>query len=259
MRFAEDFQKTRAPRQGASVFWIGQAGFALKTGMGQSILIDPYLTDSVHESLRAEYGMGFKRLSPALFAPQELQPDYLLISHEHGDHLDTGAVAALCGPHTRCLCSEPCVPVLTACGVPEKQIRTMRPGDRACCGDFICDATMSNHGPETPGTLGFLIRTGEVCIYYSGDTCLDEAVIAPVRLYRPTLALLPVNGAFGNLNGEQAAEMAASIGARLCVPHHFWTFPLHYGDPMEAVRAFEEKGKTQLVLLTPGERLDLEG
>ena len=43
------------------IFWLDQAGFAIKTALGRIIAIDPYLSNSCHRLLQ-NYGYGFKRI-----------------------------------------------------------------------------------------------------------------------------------------------------------------------------------------------------
>ncbi len=42
---------------------------------------------------------GFKRLSPSVITPDELKVDFLLVSHDHPDHLDAEAVPVMMQEH----------------------------------------------------------------------------------------------------------------------------------------------------------------
>ena len=67
-------------------------------------------------------------------------------------------------------------------------------------------------------------------------------------------AILPINGAFGNLNGKEAAEYAGLLKCKICIPCHFWTFPLHHGDPQEIIEHMGESAPDcRLMLLCQGE------
>ena len=71
---------------------------------------------------------------------------------------------------------------------------------------------------------------------------------------KPDLALLPINGAYGNLNAREAAEYAAFCGAMRCLPYHFWTFAGHGGDPMAFCKEMPVLAPDcELIMLTPGE------
>ena len=70
--------------------------------------------------------------------------------------------------------------------------------------------------------------------------------------------ILPINGAFGNLNATEGARAAGVIGAELTIPCHYWNFAEHGGDPA----LFAETMKTQYpdlsyLLMRPGESIEL--
>ena len=259
MSWLEKVKKVNPGTDDVVVYWIGQAGFAFQLANGKWILLDPYLTDSVYEDTKDELGFDFKRVAAALFESTELQPDYLLITHEHGDHLDIAAVNNLCDSEkTICVGNSTVNTILEDIGVSARQKVTVAAGDRVCFDDFTLCAVTADHGELAPGALGFVLDFGTTKVYYSGDTCLNESVIQEAKKYTPDLALLPINGAFGNLDGIQAAEFCKKLGCKYCIPHHFWTFPAHYGDPIQAVKAFRKSGEDyKLLLLTPGEPIYL--
>ena len=261
MNFSNEIKQAVVKKGSINLYWIGQAGFAIKTHNGKIILIDPYLTDSVHKLLKEDYGMGFKRLAPALFKPDEIKPDFLLISHEHGDHLDCEAVVDMCDKNkTVCICNEPSKNEMEKLNVRAEKILAFNVGDKFSDLEFTVTAMFADHSEICPQALGFMIDFEFIRIYYSGDTCFNMQLAEKVMEYRPEIALLPINGAFGNLDGIQAAKFANYIGAKICVPHHFWTFPMHLGNPLEAEKAFGSADiHCELKLLTPGELFEISG
>jgi len=77
------------------VFFLGQAGFILKTPAGKLIAVDPYLSNC------CERCFGFKRLMPQILGPDELTFERLLLSHAHYDHFDPDSIPMLMsGGHT---------------------------------------------------------------------------------------------------------------------------------------------------------------
>ena len=233
--FAEKFQALRVESGSAALVWLGQAGFLLKTADGAVIAIDPYLSDFVYHSFRERDGLAYKRLTAPLFQPGELHLDAVLCTHEHGDHLDLESLPALLRGGTPCYTNGPGAEKLLAAGADVSCVHELRKGDRVDLGGIGLLAVDCDHGSLAPEALGFLLDFGFL-------TC------------RPEVGLLPINGAFGNLNGREAAQLAAQLGLRLCIPHHFWTFAAHGGDPMAAIREFRELAPDcELRLLTPGE------
>ena len=94
MRLADDITRMSVPKGGVGIFWVGQAGFVLKTDDGRLIGIDLYLSDC------CERYFGFQRIMPYLLEPHEIVFDALLISHAHYDHFDVDAVPMLFRPKT---------------------------------------------------------------------------------------------------------------------------------------------------------------
>lgn len=57
MKFMDRVRGTRVEKDSAAVFWLGQAGFLIKTAEGRQIVIDPYFSDCV-ERLIPEEGLA---------------------------------------------------------------------------------------------------------------------------------------------------------------------------------------------------------
>lgn len=240
------------------IIWIGQAGFLLKTSGGRIIAIDPYLTDYVYRLLNKEYGYGFKRMTPSVFKAGEIEIDYLFSSHEHGDHLDADAVFELLNNNrTSLYANDESKKVAVEAGIAEKKITLIKKDMTISFDEFKLLVTAADHGEFCDDALGFIFDFGFLKVYYSGDTCFNSEVLKKAIELKPEVALLPINGAFGNLNAEDAAKLAYEMQSKVCIPHHFWTFPLHKGekgDPTDAIEAFPKYAPDcRLVMLSPGE------
>ena len=72
-----DLQQTAVPAGEVRLYWLGQAGFAFKTHAGKTILLDPYLSDA------CERLHGFKRLSLPAIVAEEVEADWVILTHEH--------------------------------------------------------------------------------------------------------------------------------------------------------------------------------
>ncbi len=252
MTFVEEIRALQVPDNHVALSWIGQAGFLLKTASGKIVLIDPCLTDFVYET---SHDIAVWRLAPALFQPAELEIDLLLSSHEHEDHLEVpSAPDYLSGPNAEIWCNEPSVELLKASGCDLSRVRMLNVGDVIQTDDFTLYVTDCDHGDETAYALGFVLDFGFTKIYYSGDTALTVDRLQQPLAMQPEIALLPINGEFGNLGSVEAAQYAAMLGSKVCVPHHIFTFAVHGGDPRIAMTAFPEYApECELKFMTPGE------
>jgi L-ascorbate 6-phosphate lactonase len=231
--FAQKVIATPIPENGAGVFFLGQAGFVFKTPADRLIALDPYLSDCCHRHF------GFKRLMPYILEPKELTFDILLVSHGHYDHFDPDSVPALMeNGHTRLIGAKDVKAECDALGLSEN-LTFISVGDTVTDGDFTVTAVPCDHGELAPDALGLLIEIGGKRIYSMGDTCYRPDLLTDPALQGLDLLILPINGAFGNLNEEQAAQVIATLKPKMAVPCHFWNFAEHGGNP----GVFQEKMK----------------
>jgi len=240
------------------IIWLGQAGFLLKMHSDKVIAIDPYLTDYVYRLFHKEYGYGFKRMTASVFKPGEIEIDYLFSSHEHGDHLDGDAIFELLNNNRTVLfANKESMKIAVEADVPLDKIRHIREDMTIGFDEFKLIITSADHGEICKDVMGFIFDFGFVRVYYSGDTCYNKEVLKKAIDLQPQIALLPINGAFGNLNAEDAAKFANDMKSKVCIPHHFWTFPMHKGekgDPVDAIELFPKYAPgCKLVMLSPGE------
>ena len=95
-----------APLGQTHLFYVGQAGFILKSKSGQTLALDLYLSDCGE---RFEGHIGFKRLLPRMLNPQEVIFDYIIATHPHFDHYDVDSMPFLMSnPYTRLFASVDC-------------------------------------------------------------------------------------------------------------------------------------------------------
>ena len=114
-----------------------------------------------------------------------------------------------------------------------------------------------------PQFLGYVIQTGGVSIYHSGDTILYEGMAERLRSFHLNVALLPINGAkperrvAGNLSGVEAARLADDAAVTCVVPCHYDMFEFNTASPDEFVseaRGLQQKFK----VLQAGERMTVK-
>lgn len=104
MKLRHQLDVTRLRKNEIAIFWLGQAGFIIKDYDENIVVIDPYLTDC-GERIR-----GFKRLTPKLLSPGELEPDIYITTHIHFDHFDFDAVPIVSScPWTKFFGPQTCV------------------------------------------------------------------------------------------------------------------------------------------------------
>lgn len=253
MRFIESVRQTGVKPGEAALFWLGQAGFLIKTAEGKQIAIDPYFSDCV-QRLIPEEGLGFKRLTPPVCEASELDLDVLIISHEHNDHFDVDAIKDLVKAKTKVYTNGLVAEEMERMGFDKAKLHVMKKGQWEEEEEFKILPVDCDHGELAPEALGFILDFGFSRIYYAGDTALTlERLQVPIEM-KPEVAILPINGAFGNLDGKEAAKYAGLLKCQVCIPCHFWTFPLHHGDPQQIIDGIgADAPDCKLVILCQGE------
>jgi L-ascorbate 6-phosphate lactonase len=240
MDFACRVHRTTVPEGKIAVFWLGQAGFLIKTDLGKLIAIDPYFSDCV-ERLIPEEGYGFKRLMPAPCAADALVFDTLIITHEHYDHFDVDAMEDMMkNGHTIVYTNSVAAKQMIDMGIDAARVRVMEKGHPIALEGGTLLPVDCDHGELAPQALGVILEFAHIKLYYAGDTALTPDRLRVPLEAQPDVAILPINGAFGNLDSKSAAEYAALLKCRFLIPCHFWTFPLHLGDPMSLIRFMPE-------------------
>jgi len=218
--------------------WLGQAGFRIGLG-GLNVLVDPF----------------FSEYEARLFAPPDPTPfamgvDFLLVTHDHIDHLDTGFLPTL-AEH-----SPGATVVLPTPHVEQEELRDsglatigVQPGETVELSDQVTlDVLPAWHGFEvadgyTEGRgddglgharfVGYVVRTSGMSIYHSGDTIVTEELRRTVARASVDVALLPINGRdhfreaaglVGNMDAREAVKLSEEAGVRVLVPMHWDLF-----------------------------------
>lgn len=259
------------PGDGLVLWWLGQSGFLIKSATGR-VLLDPYLSDS----LTRKYEHTDKphvRMTRQAIAPGELRHiDVITSSHNHTDHLDADTLIHLfeANPDAKFIIPE----ANRAFVVDRLQCDASRPlgladGDSLAIGDISISAVPAAHNEidrDDQGRcryLGFVVRIGGVTLFHSGDTLRYPGMAEILQPFAVDVALLPINGnrperrVAGNLFGDEAAQLAHDIGARLVVPCHYEMFEFNTEPPDLFIETCSRLGQPHRVLRC-GERLSMQ-
>ncbi|MHA6630959.1 MBL fold metallo-hydrolase [Pseudonocardia sichuanensis] len=245
------------------LWWLGQAGFLLRGG-GATVLVDPYLTPT-----------GARRFPPPFAAADAAGVDAVLVTHEHGDHLDVDVARAFADAAStaRWVVPEPVLERLVSLGIRRDLVEPARPGRPLTVGAVRVDPLPAHHGidmadaygtgAEGPGGparfLGYVLDLAGTRVYHSGD-CIDYPGLGDeLTRLGVHVVLLPINGRdaerearniVGNMSAEEAVDLAARAGAEVLVPMHWDMFEGNPGHPSRAV-ALVERDHPELTVLVP--------
>lgn len=250
------------------VTWHGHAAFEIVTPSGTVFLIDPWLNNPTNK----------KHLGDRDPLSTISRADYILISHGHFDHVGDAVEIAKRAGSRLVATLELGTNLAKIAGFPKDQMgfdTLMNVGGEISVakGEVIVAMTPAIHSsgianPQAkdgdPGIVyggnpvGFVLKIkGGPTIYHTGDTAYFSDMDLIGEWYSPDLALINIGGHFG-MEPAMAARAAASVRAKLSVPHHYGTFPVITQDPGSFVEALKKKSLPVLVMI-PGQTIGFDG
>jgi L-ascorbate metabolism protein UlaG (beta-lactamase superfamily) len=210
---------------------------------GHKILIDPFFTGN----------------PTAAATPDNVQADFILVSHGHGDHIgDTIAIAQRTGAMV--ICNYEISEWLSAKGV--KNVHGQQHGGGYNHSFARVKLTQAWHGSMLPdgsyggNPCGFLIYLKEgKKIYHAADTGLfgDMRLIGEEGI---DLAVLPIGDNY-TMGPEDSVRAVNLIQPRKVLPIHYNTWPLIAQDANAWSLRVRKETKAEPVVLKPGEWLEI--
>lgn len=233
------------------LFSVGQAGYIIKSGSGQLLGIDLYLSDCVE---RVEGSKGYKRMLPKILGPDELVFDAVVTTHFHKDHFDDDAVPILVSNGAKLYAAHDCKDDIKRLGLEYYSPAYVAPGDKAVCGDFELIFVDCDHGRGAPLAVGVIVKVDGRTIYEAGDTCLRMDRVEALKAYGPFDAVIgPINGAYGNMNEREFPKLAHELGG-IAIPCHYGMFPSHGGNPGIFYEEMKKYPEDRFLIMTQGEK-----
>ncbi|MDR1735162.1 MAG: MBL fold metallo-hydrolase [Oscillospiraceae bacterium] len=217
--------------------WIAQGGYEMDIH-GKQVLLDPYLSDICERVENAP------RMVPAPIAPCECHPDYMLVTHDHMDHLDPDLAEVMDTSNVAFICPQEVYDHLRKLNpnvVPE-QVRCVQAGDIVECDGFTVTAAFAEH---TPQAVGYVLEIQGKRYYFTGDTLYSEKVGADVNA---DVIFCCINGRAGNMSADEAVQVALRSGASLAIPNHYGLFQWNTANPLSFTAPAQAAGLNTLVL-----------
>jgi L-ascorbate metabolism protein UlaG (beta-lactamase superfamily) len=238
---------------------------------GRHLLLDPYLSDSLTRKYQGTQ-KPHVRMTERVVAPERLGfVDVMTSTHNHTDHLDADTIV----PIVRAGAAAGRPPVSLVLSVANVEFARSRlhdalpemvaiqVGQNLKVKEFAFVAVPAAHdslATDERGRnlyLGFVIQVGPITIYHSGDSVVYDGMASLLRDRRIDVAILPINGKVGNMNGADAAKLAFDIGARWVIPCHYDQFEFNTASPDELfVPECKRLGQAYRILQA-GERWDV--
>jgi L-ascorbate metabolism protein UlaG (beta-lactamase superfamily) len=221
--------------------WYGHSTLGLETG-GYKILIDPYFTGNPAATASAD----------------KMKPDFILVTHGHGDHIgDTVAIARRSGATV--ISNAEISGWLGKQGL-KTHAQHLGGGYKHPFG--YLKLTLALHGSGLPdgsyggNPAGFLLTTNDgKKIYLAGDTGLfgDMKLIGEEGL---DLAVIPIGDNY-TMGPDDALRAVKLLTPRHIIPIHFGTWGLIAQDPNAWASRVQKETSAQVHVLKPGDSFEL--
>jgi L-ascorbate metabolism protein UlaG (beta-lactamase superfamily) len=222
--------------------YYGQSTIEIETG-GKKLLFDPFIT---HNSLAKHIDIN------------SLKPDYILVSHGHGDHV-ADLIEIQKNSGAKVICIAEIANWLNSKGVDNVHGMNIGGGFNFDFGRVkMVNAVHSSTLPDgSPGgnPAGFVIyaKEGKI-VYFAGDTALtyDMKLLADENI---DWAYLPIGDNY-TMGADDAIKASTFINCKNIIGIHYDSFPVIVIDKDEVTEKFIKAG-LNLKLPAIGETIDL--
>lgn len=229
------FREAVVPAGSIALWWLGQAGFVIKSPGGVTAALDPYLSNSC-KALGEGAGFDMDRMVPPPLAPSDLAGINLYcITHSHQDHLDPETIAPFLAADEQATFVAPpeSTEKLASIGVSPTRMKMTWPNKTTTVGDLSIRATFAiPFAGDDLTHVGYLISVeGGPRVYFTGDTAYHDVLVAAMSPHKPDVLVAVINGAFRNMGPADAATLAARLGVKVVIPCHHDLFPDNMQPP----------------------------
>ena len=226
---------------------LGQSGLRIDYE-NQSILIDPYLSNSVEKLDSSD----LVRKVPIPYNPEKLTNiDWILITHEHIDHCDphTIPILAKVNPKAKFIGPKNVRNKLKQWNIQKSRIIELKDNPINLTKGLNLLSVPAAHpkieiaSDGYPKNVGWLISNKNTRIYIAGDTSVHEDIISFLKkIPRIDLAILPVNednyfrrerGIIGNMSIREAFGLTDALKIKKLFPVHWDMFEVNNSIPEE--------------------------
>ena len=221
--------------------FYGHGTFGIKIGE-YNLLIDPFLSGNPSTKI----------------GPEDVDPDYLLITHGHGDHVGD-ALEIIKRTGAKSISTAEIAGWLAEKGGGETHGQHIGGGYHHPFG--YLKLTQAVHGSALPdGTYGgmpagLLIPAAEgKKIYFAGDTGLF-ASMALIGEKGIDLAVLPIGENY-TMGPDDALRAVKMIQPKVAIPAHYNTWPLIAQDPQAWKKRVEDETDTRVMIMEPDTNLE---
>ena len=239
------------------IVWLGHATFYIQLN-GIKILTDPVASDIIM----------YPRLAPFPINIQDLEPDIVLISHGHFDHLDLKSLELLnvYTKKTKLLLPSN----LSSYIKKEANSSELAWGESFVDKELTITALPASHWHRRGAFdfnralwCSFMIESKGKSIFFAGDTAFDKHFEDIAQEFSIDIALMPI-GAYlprevmkdNHMDPQEALVASQVLKAKKMIPYHYGTFQLSdepVGEPHSWITRLAKNSSVAIDILELGE------
>ncbi|WP_432452289.1 MULTISPECIES: MBL fold metallo-hydrolase [unclassified Agarivorans] len=256
-RQSVDSQLINRVDEATKITWLGHSSFLIQVA-GVNFLTDPVFSERVSPMSFA----GPKRLVPLTFDLEDLPNiDFVLISHNHYDHLDENTIKHL-GNRTNYFVPEGLKPWFEKQGIDAQRVNELAWWDHQTFGAASITATPSQHWSgrgvfdrNKTHWASWLIELGGKRLWFAGDTGYNPYDFKEIGQWAGEIdvALIPI-GAYSprgfmkdqHVDVAEAIKVHQDVRSKLSIGMHWGTYPLTAEPVMEPAELLDKLTQTQL-------------
>ena len=250
------------------IYWLGHSCFYINIA-GVSFITDPVFFDLITNKRDTELPFNINDLKNL---------SYLLISHDHYDHLSVKSISSLLknNPDMEALLPLKTSELFNSC--PLKWIARQEAGWYQSYidlkkdvkvtflpADHWCRRGLFDQNKRLWGS--FMIEYKGIKIFFAGDTAYNEEMYKDIKeiMGSPDICLMPI-GSYSphymmrdhHINPEESAALFNILGGKKFIPMHYGTYTMSSepaGEPVRRIKKVIDKDK--LILLEIGGEYNL--
>lgn len=219
---ANVLEQVREHRKGLAVWWMGNAGWLIKSG---DLLVSMDLDLSPDEKMQ---------LPPVAARDIARELDIAFVSHHHGDHCNATTIKALAeGGRTTLVLPSPCLKEVASLKIPKQRLIVPEPGQPFDVKGVHVEPIHAIHGNQEFTVLtrepdfiekiahncGYVLTIGGKRFLHPGDSVLTEE-----HLGLKDIDVLFVSPTVHNMYTDRSLILIKTLQPAYIFPQHFGTY-----------------------------------